>query len=562
MNFNAAPAGASGESASKEMQEQNISLVVMQPVSEADDDVHIETASPPKGRPRIKIALCTACLILFSVILILICVMLSNAFRSDSHEIDRETYFSSRNIPLPSFSQFDLDQPKFETILSEALRFRTVSYGDERDKNLTTKLEFGEFLKSAFPSVHNSPLVSRRIIGGASLLYEIRGEDANLKPFLLISHLDVVPVENAARWEENPFGGSLEGDFLYGRGALDIKSSIIGIMTALEMRLTEDRKPKRSILLFFGHDEETGGHEGARVAAANLKKEGVELEFILDEGAAVLRNFYPGVEKEVCIVGVAEKGFVTVEVEAEASAGHSSMPPNDMAIGNLAKALAALEENPMPFHFSPDDLNRKTFEWLAPYFPFGTRLAMSNIWLLKPFVLPVVTSTAEMRALARTTTAFTKVSGGVKDNVLPKNAKALVNHRLHPNDDSLSVIKWDKDVAEKFRGVSVRQKPGWNNEPSPVSPHGPDDAAYHVIKSSIHSVMSDALVVPYLTPGGTDSKHFVGLTDKIYRFVPYILDKEEDDAKRIHGVNERIAKKDLPNFVKFYWAVVDLADRI
>ena len=556
MNRNADPVAAASEDIP--LQEQNMSLILERYSNEGT--AH---SAPPKGRSRcLLLSLRALCLALLSLILILFCIMLGNALRSDSNGIDRDTYFSSRNILLPSFSQFQLDLKKFQQTLSEAITFRTVSYGDERDANLTAKIEFGQFLEAAFPAVHKSPLVNRAIIGGASLLYEIRGENPDLKPYLLISHLDVVPAENEDEWDQDPFAGAIEGDFLFGRGTLDIKSSVIGILTALEMRITQDRNPERSIFLFFGHDEETGGHKGAHEAASYLQDRGVELEFILDEGAAVLRNFYPGVDKDVCIVGVAEKGFLTVQVEASGSAGHSSMPSEDTSIGNLAKALTALQENPLPYHFSSGDLNRETFEWLAPYFPFGTRLALTNIWLLKPAVLSVVTSSPETRALARTTTAFTVVSGGIKDNVLPKFSKALVNHRLHPNDDAESVLKWDRNVAERVQGVKVRVKPGWKNEPSPVSPHGQKDATYHVIKSSIHSVMPDALVVPYLTPGGTDSKHFVELTDRIYRFVPYILDKDRNDAKRIHGINERIAIGDLPNFVKFYWAVIELADRI
>lgn len=503
---------------------------------------------------------CSSC----GVIVILISVAISFALKSDKHGIDRDTYFTSRNLPLPSFDNFYLDEEGFSRILSEAIQIPTVSYGDERDTNLTTKKEFGQFLKDDFPVFHSSPLVNRNVVAGASLLYEIPGEIPDLKPYLLISHLDVVPAENAGDWEEDPFSGRIKGDYLYGRGCLDIKSSIIGILMAFEIKLSKDIywKPRRSIFIFFGHDEETGGHEGAATAAQLLKERGVKLEFILDEGAAALRNYYPGIDSTVCIIGVAEKGFLSVEVEATGDAGHSSMPPDNMAIGNLAQALTKLYDNPLPYHFAPGDLNRKTFEWLAPYFPFGLRLALTNIWLFKPLVLPKMTDMPETRALARTTTAFTIVEGGVKDNVLPKTAKAVVNHRLHPNDDANSVLEWDRRVVKGVEGVKVQMKPGWMNEPSPVAPHGHEDAAYHLIKSSIHSVMSDALVVPYLTPGGTDSKHFVQLTNNIYRFVPYILDKKKNDAKRIHGINERIATKDMANFVKFYWAIIELADHI
>ena len=502
-------------------------------------------------------------LVIIVILIILLAVLLGNATTNDSRGLDRDTYFSPRGVALPDADAWAIDDARFLNVLTDALRIKTISYGDERDANLTSRLEFGEFLKTAFPLIHNASIVTLKVYGGASLLYEVKGT-TTVKPYMLISHLDVVPADNADSWDKDPFSGETADGYLYGRGTLDIKSSIIGIMAAIETRLSQDPnwQPSRTLFAFFGHDEETGGMKGAKVAAEALKQSGVELEFILDEGAAMTLGFFPGVDRPVGLIGVAEKGYVSVEMESVANAGHSSMPREKSAIGNLARALTALEDNPLPYHFEQDDINREPFEWIAPYLSFANRVAMSNLWLFKYAVLSKLTETPETRAMARTTTAFTVVSGGVKDNVLPKRATALVNHRLHPGDNSDVVLEWDRRVTKEISGISLRIKPGWHNSPSPIAPHGENDATYHVIKSSIHSVFEDSIVVPYITVGGTDSKHFVGLTENIYRFVPYVLDKKLDDTKRIHGVNERIKTSDFSRFIRFYMALIQLADNI
>jgi len=493
-------------------------------------------------------------IIISFTLLIFVTIILVYTTKGDLHGIDRDIYFSPRNIPLPRPGDWNVSSTHYLDLLAEAVKYPTISYGDDRDRNLSTRAQFAYFLEEQFPHINSSSDVTREIIGGASLLYEIKGLDKSLKPYLLIAHMDVVPVENVERWEKNPFGGEIDDEYIHGRGTLDVKSAVIGLLGAIETMLSENSnwRPKRSILVFIGHDEETGGFKGAKIAAETLEKRGVQLEFILDEGAAATLNYFPGIDRTICLIGVAEKGFLSVELEATADGGHSSMPSDQNAIGSLAAAITALRDNPLPYHFESDDINRKSFEWIAPYFNFGLRLVTSNMWLFRYSVLAKVTDTPETKALARTTTAFTVISGGIKDNVLPKYARALVNHRLHPGDKVEKVLSWDRDVIAGIQGVTLKAKPGWRNEPSPISPHGKDAAAYHVVKSSIHSVIPDALVIPYLTVGGTDSKHFLNLTRKIYRFVPYVLDKKLDDAKRIHGDNERMRREIfhiLSNFI-------------
>lgn len=491
----------------------------------------------------------------------------------DTNGADRDIFFTLREIPLPQLNDTTISTSKHNLkILSDAIKIRTISYGDDRDSNLTTRQDFGQFIKTSFPLIHNSCIVDLKVIEGASLLYEIKGNDTAKKPYLLISHMDVVPAENKDKWDKNPFGDNNtttsdddEEEYLYGRGALDIKSSIIGILASIETKFSQNEywQPRRTILVFIGHDEEIGGYGGAKIAAKQLINKNTKLEFILDEGGAATKHYFPGLDNRiVCLIGVAEKGFLSIDLESTLDAGHSSMPRENSAIRNLAKAITALADHPLPYHFESDDINRQSFEWIAPHMSFVYRVVMSNMWLFKKFVLSQVSKTPETKALARTTTAFTMMNGGVKENVLPIHARALVNHRIHPRDNFKTILDWDRNVIKDIDGVNLKEKTSeWKNAASPISPYDKDHAPFHVIKSGIHTVFPNALVTPYLTVGGTDSKHFVELTENIYRFVPYILDKELNDAKRIHGINERINKKDFLNyFIRFYTSVIELAD--
>jgi len=275
--------------------------------------------------------------------------------------------------------------------------------------------------------------LKREEVAGGSLLYTWPGSDQSGPALLLTAHQDVVPVETGSegKWSAPPFSGAIANGFVIGRGAIDDKGSLMAILEATEQLLARGYRPRHTIYLGFGHDEERGG-TGAIAMAALLKQRGAKIGLALDEGFAVLDGVIVGVNAPVALIGVAEKGYVSVELTAAGSGGHSSMPSDDNAAVRISRAVDRLAEHPFPARL--DGPTAGMFDGIAPYSSGTMRLALANRWLLGPIVKSQLLASPDTAAAIRTTTAPTIVSAGTKDNVLPQFARAVVNHRILPGD--------------------------------------------------------------------------------------------------------------------------------
>ncbi|KAL1484622.1 hypothetical protein MTO96_032494 [Rhipicephalus appendiculatus] len=223
--------------------------------------------------------------------------------------------------------------------LAAAIRFPTVSTASY-EYNREALVDFIHFLEKAFPQVHSSHLVKRQLVANYSLLYEVQGSDPKLVPYMLCAHMDVVPA-NADNWHHPPFAGQVVDGEIWGRGAIDAKHILMGVMEALEYRLEQGDLPRRGLFLAFGHDEEVAGRDGAAAIRRTLRAKGIEkVEFILDEGLMVLENFLPGIQRPAALIAVTEKGSITAKVSARGVSGHSASPPTNNAIVTLSKALS------------------------------------------------------------------------------------------------------------------------------------------------------------------------------------------------------------------------------
>ena len=457
----------------------------------------------------------------------------------------RTVTFRSRQVHVEPSGVVAVNRDVAAEHLAEALRFQTVSYEDAARVNRDEFAGLHRFLEETYPKVHAT--LAREKVGEASLLYTWKGRDGSLKPVVLMAHMDVVPVEEGTegRWRSPPFAGRISDGFIWGRGAMDDKLGVIGILEAVEMLLGEGFEPRRTIYLAFGHDEEVGGGGGAAQLVELLQSRRVEPEFVLDEGGAITKGIVPGVPAPVALVAIAEKGFVSVELTVEGEGGHSSRPPRQTAIGILSAAITRLEENRMPARF--DGPTRRMLEYVGPEMTFGSRMVMANLWLLEPLVMRQLTAAPTTDASVRTTTAATIFAGGVKDNVLPSKARAVVNFRIIPGDTSDSVIEHVRQTVSDSR-IRVAKLGGIASEPSPESDTRAPDFA--LLERTIREVYPRAVVAPYLSIGATDARHYAKLSKNIYRFLP--LTATSDDISRMHGTDERIAVEDFALAVAFY----------
>lgn len=427
--------------------------------------------------------------------------------------------------------------------LSEALKIKTISFENEADFDSAAFEAFNQFLATQFPLADS--LLEKQLFNQYSHLYTWQGTNPGLAPIILMAHLDVVPIASPDQWTEDPFGGAVKDGVIWGRGTIDDKFSVLGILESVEMLLAEGFQPQRTIYLSFGHDEEVGGEKGAEAIVAYLKEKGVKAEFVLDEGYAITQQLIPGVQPDVAFIGVAEKGSSTIELVVEQEGGHSSRPDKETSIDILANAIAKLKANPMEATFSV--AMHGFMDQIGPEMPFVNKMGFANRGIFKSLIVNTYENASGAgNALLRTTTAPTIFQAGIKENVIPYRARALVNFRIIPGQTGDDVMAHVVNTVDDER-VQV-QFHGFNTDPSPVSPM--DSEGYNIINTTIKQTFDGVLTAPNLVIAATDSRHFTGISDNVYRFVPYHIN--EDNISSFHGINERIPVSDYEDAIRFY----------
>ena len=480
--------------------------------------------------------------ILLSVLALLIGILSWNYLRFPSRQGKRE--------PIPKLI-LEVD-PILERF-KEAIQIVTVSTAMSRISNDSELYLFRDYIQTSFPNLHTSPFVRRtgKDFGderNPSVLFQWPGQQPELGAILLMSHFDVVPVEasSLSKWTHPPFSGHMDDEFIWGRGTLDCKHGVMAILEAISLLSAQGFQPKRTIYVASGHDEEIGGADGNLKIAAWFRSHRIRLHTIIDEGGCVFTEF-PGLASPAALVGVAEKGFLTVEITANVNAdkvGHSSMPPRETAVSILSSAIHRVQSSPFPARI--DGGLRDTLNFLGPEMPFDKKMAMSNMWLFGPLVERTLSAKPSGDALLRTTIAPTMIEGGVSENVLPTQATAKLNLRLLPGDSIESSLGYLRRSINDLR-VSLKSL----NKPREASPLSDiDSEAFRILQTTIHQVLPDVVVAPFVLVGSTDTIHYTDLSEHIFRFIPTRL--SERDTQRFHGIDERISKDSYLEIISFF----------
>lgn len=499
---------------------------------------------------------------------------------------------SSRNV-LSEKERQDY-KARLSTILSKSIQKKTVSYDkiDDFEHLMDFKpfLELHELLKTSFPLVFSSDFVSYEIINDYSILIEWKGSNPKRKPVLFAAHLDVVPEGNKEDWSiDNPFSGEIDEEgTIWGRGAIDNKHNVVCQLMAVEHMLANGiEQLEHSVFIALGHDEEIGGNDGAREIAVALKKRfnvaddcsniysdaaGVRdtFQYVFDEGPFLVKRLFPGLEKvPVGLIGVGEKGSVCMKLKVRCfPPGHSSMPRTngETNVAVLAKAVARLESNPFPSNVG---MFQETLLSMFSHLPWYLRMVAANMSIFGSLLLKFAEKFPPMIAGMRTTTAVTVVSAGNKINVVPGEATAIVNHRIHPSimeeleidfkDANHSPVDLERAVIEKVRQqdkkiindsrveVEYLEDLGF----TPVAPvTRTDSKEFESVKNAVQDVF-DAPVAATLMIGNTDTRHYWALSKNIFRFSPIIFESLEE-TKMFHGIDERISSQNLLHLFEFY----------
>jgi carboxypeptidase PM20D1 len=492
---------------------------------------------------RFRILLRRGVLLATVIFALLICIVSWNCF-----------WFQSKQLKRNPALKLELDTELVLGNLQRAIQIASVSSPMSRLTSDSELLRFRNFLEQTYPTLHDHPFISRTgaDLGDAmtpSVLLEWPGNDIKLPGILLMSHFDVVPVEplSIPKWSLPPFSGQINEGYIWGRGTLDCKHGVIAILEAVRKLHEAGYQPERTVYIALGHDEEIGGVDGNQKIADWFRSQGKRLHVIIDEGGCIFADF-PGLSRPVALVGVAEKGFVNVDLSVNMTSekiGHASMPPSETAIGILSRAVHGVESNPFPSH--SDRGLRDTLNYIGPEMPSLTsRIAMSNMWLFSSIVKRTLSSTPSGNAMLRTTIAPTVIEGGGTENVLPGHATATLNLRLMPGDSIEEALKHLGTSINDSR-VTITPRPR-GKEASPFTKV--ESEAFAMLQTTIHEIFPEVVVAPFVLVGGTDTGHYIGLTENILRFIPARLSQR--DTQRLHGIDERISQENFVEIVRFF----------
>jgi carboxypeptidase PM20D1 len=431
-----------------------------------------------------------------------------------------------------------------EEALSALVKLPTVSYYDRKAEDDSAFDALERDLVGLFPKVHEA--MKREEIGDRALLYTWKGRDAKLAPVIMCAHFDVVPADDAALWRHGPFSGDIAELCVWGRGSQDIKLMLVSALHAAECLIGEGFRPARTVYFAFGGDEEIGGSRGALRIGEELASRKVKASFLLDEGGPVADGMLPFADRPLALVGIAEKGYMDVAVEASGSGGHASMPPRRTATGKLARAVVAIESAPPRARLG--FTVRSFLKELSPYAPFSVRVLFRNLWLFGPLVKAVFGLGHRTNAMVRTTYAPTMLQGSAKENVLADSASANVNVRILPGQNSGDVLARLSRLARR-QGATVRiAHPESLVEPLPESPV--DHEGYRAIEAALAASFPEAAAVPFLFSAGTDTKHYREVVEAMYRFTP--LKQSSAQLEGVHGRDERVEVANLRRCEIFY----------
>ncbi len=496
-------------------------------------------------------------ILLFVLILIIVIMVKTFVYPFGNHQGQEEDIVVGFEVSELSLQRF-----------SGGIRIPTISNEFYEETDFGPFNEFKNYLPQVYPAIYS--VMDTLTINNYGLLFRWKGSDPGKNPILFLSHYDVVPVvghdpsvdispdvvydidKNYSReaisevqqnWEYPPFSGAIANGRIYGRGTLDMKGMLFSILEAADALIMEGFQPEQDIWFAFGHDEETGGRQGAVKIAGYFKENGIVFDAVYDEGGIIAApgSALESIARPMALIGLGEKGLLTLRLKVYGLGGHSSMPPAKSSLVYAAELIEKLNNNQMQARIIPpiaSFLNQTAGEM-----GFGSRMVIANQWLMKPILIKSLSKIPASNALVRTTTAISMAKGSDAANVLSSVSEITVNFRILPGDSVEDIVH---HVQELCHGYDVQIENISAREASGISPE--NVKAFEIIGSTVKKMYPDALVTSYITIGGTDAYKYQIVSNNIYRFMPVLLNQYEQ--RTIHNENEHIS---IQNFGRMIW---------
>ena len=451
----------------------------------------------------------------------------------------RALRFKPRATQAVAVEEAAVDGQKAIDNLAEMIRCKTVSYYDDEKIDQSEFKKFRALLKKLYPTVFRK--ASYEEIGPSGILFTLKGKSAE-QPAVFMAHYDVVPV-NEEGWSKPAFEGIIEDGVLWGRGTLDTKCTLLGVLEAAEHLLLKGFVPEHDMYFAFAGDEEVAG-KSQPVIVETLRARGVVPAIVVDEGGAVVDGIFPGVSQSCALIGIAEKGLMDAQFVIEGAGGHASAPPPHTGLGRLARAVTQIENKPFPRKLTKPVA--EMFDTLGRRSSFLYRVIFSNLWCFLPLLDALCKKTGgELNAMMRTTCAFTMAEGSKASNVLPPRARMVANLRVINGSTCEETLAALKDRLDD-KGIQASIVQGM--DPSRVSET--KGYGWDKLTSAIAQTWPEALISPYLMVACSDSRHYCAISDYVYRFSAMELTKQERGC--IHGHDERIPVDKIVTTVQFY----------
>ncbi len=409
------------------------------------------------------------------------------------------------------------------------------------------ELEAAKYLQEVFEKEGIAAKIYESAPGRGNLVARIPGS-GRARPLILMAHLDVVAAKSA-QWSHPPFAAEIADGYLWGRGAIDMKGMLAMEVLALLLLKRGGHTPGREIILVAAADEEAGSNYGVEWLLEQDIPGLKEAEYILNEGGeGKIDNSVP---VYACQNG--EKGVLWVKMKVHGVPGHASMPSKDNAIIRMATLLNRIGRyKPM---ITLSETTRKFLVKIAK--AKGLRLSEDSANLdysLQLFASRHFKNERSVQAMLYNTISPTILKAGEKVNVLPELCEATLDCRLVPGETPEGFLEKLRDLVNDS---SVEWEILQTAEPteSPVNTE-----LFSVIQRTVQRINPKAIAVPYLSPGGTDSRYFRKRGITAYGFFPIIL--SESELQRMHGIDERISLENLEQGTKIlYETVKEIAGR-